>query len=253
MLSPMKKIKFYSKLQFFKKRPELISNFFIELIWYLIEAILKPARVICPVCGWTGWKFRAYAEESSIRKNVICNRCKTGSRQRALILFLIENNCLQPEMRCLDFGPRLEYRKIFRTHKCRLYFVDIVDLNIDAAMDIVNLGLKDNSMDIIICHHVLEHVNDDYAALKELNRILHKNGNLILQVPWNPQRKISIEYSQPTINPSDHVRDYGLDIIFRIEKAGFEVKLRNDNEGLTINEIEKYGIHNAISFICRKV
>jgi SAM-dependent methyltransferase len=251
MISPIEKLT--SKLQLFKKRPDLISNFFIELIWSLIEVILKPARVICTVCGWTGWKFRTYAEENSIRKNVLCHRCKTGSRQRALVRYLSKNNKLRPNKKCLDFGKRLEYDKIFRANKCSLYYVDIVALHVDAVMDIICLGLKDNSIDLIICHHVLEHVYNDQMALRELNRILNQNGELILQVPWNPERKTTIEYNRPTSNPNDHVRDYGLDIIFRLEETGFKVKLRNDSEGLTLNEIEKYGIHNAISFICRKV
>lgn len=252
MTTPVKNFQLTTKLQLFKRRPDLISIFFIELIWYSIEVIFKPARVICPVCGWAGWKFRTYAEGSSIRKNVLCYKCKTGSRQRALVLFLIENNSLQPDMRCLDFGSRVEYSKIFRARGCRIYFVDIAALNVDAGMDIISLGIKDNSIDLIICHHVLEHVNDDFGALKELNRILHQNGRLILQVPWDPQRNATIEYNQPTINPNDHVREYGNDIIVRVQRAGFKVKLRNDKEKLSQTEMKKYGIHSATSFICEK-
>ena len=246
------KSKLTSKLQLFRKRPDLISIFFIELLWNLIEVVFAPKQVLCSVCGWTGWKFRAYADSNGIRRNALCHRCKTGSRQRALIRFLTENDSLHPDMKCLDFGAYLEYGKIFNALKCKLYFVDIVALNVDAAMDIVGLGIKNNCIDLIICYHVLEHVYNDLQALRELHRILNKNGTLILQVPWDPYRKTYRKATQSTFNPNNHVREYGYDIINKIKKTGFKVKLRNDKEGYTSREIKRYGIENAISFICCK-
>lgn len=43
-----------------------------------------------------------------------------------------------------------------------------------------NLPFEDNSLDLIICYETLEHVEDPGASLKEIKRVLNKNGTLIL-------------------------------------------------------------------------
>jgi ubiquinone/menaquinone biosynthesis C-methylase UbiE len=49
--------------------------------------------------------------------------------------------------------------------------------------DATNLPFKDNSINVIICCEVIEHIRDDEGAFRELHRILHPNGRLILSVP----------------------------------------------------------------------
>ena len=51
-------------------------------------------------------------------------------------------------------------------------------------MDVQNLPFADNSFDLIICNHVLEHVFDEKKAMQELFRVLTKGGQAILQVPF---------------------------------------------------------------------
>ena len=45
------------------------------------------------------------------------------------------------------------------------------------------LNIDDNSIDIIICQEGIEHVSDQYSLLKEFNRILKKDGKLIITTP----------------------------------------------------------------------
>ena len=49
--------------------------------------------------------------------------------------------------------------------------------------DLTKLPLKDNSFDIILCNHVIEHIKQDQKALSELLRVLKKGGTLILGTP----------------------------------------------------------------------
>jgi len=97
-------------------------------------------------------------------------------------------------------------------------------------IDITELPYGDNFFDLVICNHVLEHVEDDALALAELHRVLKKGGKAILQVP--------VSYDTVTIEDGtaqteaererifgqiDHVRIYGVDYPMRLEKAGFVV------------------------------
>lgn len=45
-------------------------------------------------------------------------------------------------------------------------------------------GLPDESMDIILCVHVLEHISNPVAVLKMLDSKLKKNGKIFLEAPW---------------------------------------------------------------------
>jgi ubiquinone/menaquinone biosynthesis C-methylase UbiE len=53
--------------------------------------------------------------------------------------------------------------------------------------DLVNCPLPDNSIDIVIMLNVLEHIEHDEAAIKQVYRILKPGGVLILEVPAGPQ------------------------------------------------------------------
>lgn len=49
--------------------------------------------------------------------------------------------------------------------------------------DLCSLPFKDSSFDIILCTEVLEHIEDDKKALKELSRVLLPGGKIIVTVP----------------------------------------------------------------------
>lgn len=49
--------------------------------------------------------------------------------------------------------------------------------------DVTKIPLKSNSVDIMFSSEVLEHVDNYKKALKEMSRVLKKNGKLILTVP----------------------------------------------------------------------
>jgi len=107
-----------------------------------------------------------------------------------------------------------------------------VDLSIDALRfseninslklaqaTICKLPYKDGSYDLINVFDVLEHVEDDMAALGELNRVLADNGFLIMAVP-----AFSVLWSQHDI-ANFHKRRYNIrDLREKLERAGFEFK-----------------------------
>ena len=52
--------------------------------------------------------------------------------------------------------------------------------------DLLSCPLPDNSMDAVILLNVLEHIEDDTAALKQIKRILKPGGIAIIEVPAGP-------------------------------------------------------------------
>ncbi len=54
---------------------------------------------------------------------------------------------------------------------------------IDYVSNIVNLPIETNSVDVVLCTEVLEHVPEPIEALKELIRIVKPNGRLLITAP----------------------------------------------------------------------
>lgn len=52
--------------------------------------------------------------------------------------------------------------------------------------DLVNCPLPDNCMDVVVALNVLEHIEDDSAALRQIYRILKPGGYAIIEVPASP-------------------------------------------------------------------
>ena len=87
-----------------------------------------------------------------------------------------------------------------------------------SVLDITNLGIKSNSVGTIICSEVLEHIPDDTAALREMNRVLKGGGSLIITVPTHKY------YWFRDDELVGHVRRYDTkELIKLIEGAGFDV------------------------------
>ena len=66
--------------------------------------------------------------------------------------------------------------------------------------DAYKLPFKDNSCTAIILSEVLEHLQDPAAAFKEMSRILHKDGILLISVPYKEKisYQICVHCNQPT-------------------------------------------------------
>lgn len=93
--------------------------------------------------------------------------------------------------------------------------------------DVTRLPFPDDSFDHVIASEILEHIDDDQAALRELVRILRPGGRLAATVPAAlPERicwKLSDEYYAPKAE-GGHVRIYGKDqLAERMGSAGLDV------------------------------
>ena len=97
---------------------------------------------------------------------------------------------------------------------------------VDLLGSVTAIPLADGVVDMLVCYHVLEHVPDDAAAMRELARVLSPGGVGLVQVP--------IRFGMPTdedlsageaervrrFGQHDHVRYYGDDFEQRLVEAG---------------------------------
>jgi ubiquinone/menaquinone biosynthesis C-methylase UbiE len=83
-------------------------------------------------------------------------------------------------------------------------------------LDITNINHPDGAFNWIICNHVLEHIENDYAAVSELIRITAINGVIQLNVPGPTGLQYTNDWGFPDPKIHDHYREYGiLDFIDR--------------------------------------
>ena len=88
----------------------------------------------------------------------------------------------------------------------------------DLKIYIEDTGLNDDSYDMIICNHVLEHVSDYKKALRELYRMVRPGGRVLLSFPVDPS--LETVYEDDTIVSGEkRVRNLGHLIIGRDEKV----------------------------------
>ena len=151
------------------------------------------------------------------------------------------------------FAPERALAKVWQhSPRMRIVRVDIeTTRRPDLIVDIQKLPLSPDEIDFVWCHHVLEHVEDDGAAMKELNRILRPaTGELIVSVPMNGLAQTT-ENGFPDPKDCGHWRIYGHDFVDKLKVSGFEV--REVDFDVTEEQAAKFAIvADAPFYICRK-
>ena len=147
---------------------------------------------------------------------------------------LIVEKYLRSNIQILDFSPS---RPLFRKWKKEKNIKHIAsdlsgDFIADVAYDITQIPEKENSFDLIICYHILEHVIDDVKAMKELHRVLKLAGTVIIQTPFK-EGDIYEDYNITSeaerllhFGQEDHVRIYSVEgLKNRLENSGFTISV----------------------------
>lgn len=204
---------------------------FSALFSFLIRPFYIGNRVECPVCGRHFRKFLPYGYGEAM-DNRMCPCCLSLERHRLIWLYLKQrSNFFEASLKVLHFAPEQPFLKRFKALKNLDYTTADLDSPIaDLHLDVTNIDLPDDQYDVVICNHVLEHVNDVNKAFSEIKRILKPGGWAILMVPINPNVDT---WEDPSITDPeerkrcfgqyDHVRQFGRDYAQVLEKAGFTV------------------------------
>ena len=204
---------------------------FSWLFSFLIRPFYIGNKVECPICGKHFRKFLPYGYGKAM-DNRLCPNCLSLERHRLIWLYLKQrSNFFEAHLKVLHFAPEQPFLKRFKALKNLDYTTADIDSPIaDLHLDVTNIDLPDNRYDVVICNHVLEHVNDVNKAFSEIKRILKPGGWAILMVPINPNVDT---WEDPSITDPeerkrcfgqyDHVRQFGRDYAQVLENAGFTV------------------------------
>ena len=169
----------------------------------------------------------------------------------------------QKTIKLLHIAPEKNLQKMLKSFSHIKYISGDLNLlmNCNIRLDITDINFENNYFDVIICNHVLEHIQDERKAMSELSRVLEPDGKAILQVPISKYNKetfedfsiISPEEREKYFGQKDHVRIYGKDYKNRLESVGFKVDLFDIKMFLSIREIKKYRLNEEeILYLCRK-
>jgi SAM-dependent methyltransferase len=177
-------------------------------------------------------------------------------RQRALLLLLRDRLGL-PERgkRVIHIGPSRTVARWFEDQEVDYVSVDLDSPFVAVQADARDLPFEDESFDVALCIHVLEHIPDDRQALKEMHRVLRPGGRAVLQVPPSDLTETREDPSitdplerERRFGQYDHVRLCGADYPSRIAEAGFEVERIDYVETLDEDVRERYGLRTGEPF-----
>ena len=228
----------------------------------IIRLYLSGNRYTDPIDGRSFRSFIPYGY-NNVRKNALSPSTYSLERHRMLWLYLKnETDIFTKKIRLLHFAPEPAFHKIFKN--CNNISYDTIDLNSPLAeikADICDLPIENDTYDYILCNHVLEHIDDDIKAMRELYRVLKKGGIGIFQIPIDVERKNTFE--DPSITSPkqrnkifgqyDHVRIYGMDYFDRLKSVGFSVDQIYYAKKLSEEEIFRYCLSkNEIIPVCKK-
>lgn len=189
---------------------------------------LRGDAVECPCCGA---HFARFADAPN-RAEAICAQCGAQERHRLLRLWLTERHRLRG--RVLHLAPEHALSGWLAAQGT----IEYVTSNYpdrgaaELSLDITQTDLPDDSFDVIIASHVLEHIAAERAALNELARLTRPGGEVIVMVPADLKRESTLE-DPSIVSPEqrtaaylqhDHVRLYGRDVARRLAGGGMEVQ-----------------------------
>jgi len=223
---------------------------------YKAELAVRNRRAVqCTYCGWQGNRFFAVFDHvTRTRKDAACPRCGSNDRYRLYLAYLQRcTDFFNSDWRMLDIAAPRYFSKVARRNGRLRYFpADIKPGNVTVRLDLTALGIASDSLDFFIASHVIEHIEDEQAALREVYRVLKPGASAILQVPMDLNMEKTIEFGRPNPNEYQHYRRYGLDYKSRLEAAGFQVEVSMFYQTLPEDDILRFGIKREPLYIAHK-
>lgn len=189
----------------------------------------RSPRFECPACEHRG-AFGAIWSVLGARRWAVCPRCGALERHRlqaAVVRELVESGQLS-DVRVLHCAPDKCLSGLLRRVALTYVTADYAEGEVDMYLDLCRLPFPDASFDLVFASHVLEHIFDDRAAVREIRRVLRPGGIAILPVPVLGEE--TVEYGRPNPSEEMHVRCPGLDYFARYSDQFDSVKLVSSSD-----------------------
>lgn len=199
----------------------------------IVSLAYSGNKHLCNTCNKTLSQFVVIFENE-----LLCPNCGSLSRTRRLYDNLTKTNTLKG--RVLHFSPNKVLYNKFKTLNLEYYSTDFEDEFVaDYCYDIIAIPITDNFFDLIICYHVLEHIENDLKAMSELFRVLKPNGICYIQTPFKEGEIFedsTITHPldrEQAFGQKDHVRIYSAEgLNKRLKSVGFSTTLNHYKEDL---------------------
>jgi ubiquinone/menaquinone biosynthesis C-methylase UbiE len=171
---------------------------------------------------------------------------------------ILNTGYLKKDINVLDFSPSRSLYRVFKSMESIRYTSNDIsgDFLSDFQYDITDLGIENDKFDLILCYHILEHIDDDRKAMQELYRVLKNEGTCIVQTTfkdgdiYEDSSVISATERLKHFGQEDHVRVYSATgLKDRLEQSGFKVLIKE----YTDSNDNRYGFNsNEKVLICTK-
>lgn len=214
-------------------------------VQYKLDMLMHPEKMnyYCPCCKtrirtFISGDYTVHPElynpfrYKNTKQEVLCPICRSMPRHRILAAWCDESKFYLQNKKILYFAPERCMIRWMKRNEVSCVTADIVARS-DLKINIQETGLPDNSYDLIIANHVLEHVGNFISAIEEVYRILRPNGSFICSFPIDPsielideeELPLSVEERLRRFGHSDHRRVFGMKADQFFTDAGFAVNM----------------------------
>lgn len=230
----------------------------------------------CYICGNTFNQFIKYhggtrnIPEFRLRLNLVdsdrdnfgCPYCPAYDRERHLFMFFDKINFWEqlPKLKILHFAPEKNLSKKIDSYNPIKYIkADFNPYQEDTLkIDATNIPYQNDTYNLVICNHVLEHIPDYLTALKEIYRVLKPNGIAILQTPYS--KILHRNFEDKNINTDelryffygekDHYRIFSEQNFFEdLQKTGFALNIIQNKQLFNDEICFYYGVNTEEDLI----
>ncbi len=171
------------------------------------EPAPPAAALLCNICGHDEFAPAPGGRLTREGMAPVCTRCGSLERHRAYRqMFLKYRDPSLREATCLQFSNDLTVaRGWFGRHELSVF-------GGPNSLDIQAIEREDAAYGVVVANHVLEHVPDHLAAMRELARVTRPDGFLFLSFPNPMHRATTDDWGYPKPEQHGHWRIFGRDI-----------------------------------------
>lgn len=243
--------------------------------WRIVARVPFGAQYRCSICERKVRRFLPYrgglADVPPLMRqldvigsdveNFECPVCGCHDRERHLLFYMKAANLL-PGMngaRILHFAPERHLQRFIRqTGPAEYVLADLFPASPSVQkMDLQAIPYPADHFDFVLANHVLEHVQDDAQALREIFRVLRPGGHAILQTPY--AKGLTNTFEDPSIKTElaclhaygqeDHRRLFGKDFALRVEESGLRRAIKTHADLLPDVDVARMGVNPEEPFL----